>query len=299
MKKFVSVLLTLVSVICIALAFVGCGNERTEEEVKGRVYRLSYAYKDRGWLDENDLKSVACRQYDCYEMQENPYAGLYKQKTELSAKEETDFKKGYCDYYNHNNPREEAEPLEPSDIEITNYYGTYENNVVAEIKFSEGSVIAEDKLRIGGVDFIRDYNRDIYVFHYVEDWSAPIKVSGSLYDMSKAYEEGLLDENDLKSIACFCYDRNGKENPYSGTYVQPEQKLSKDQRGELKKAYLLQISKQPKADLEYVDIYKYFGTYNGCIVVGMDSDDCWIGTVPVTEIGGVTNVGWGGIYLYR
>lgn len=117
--------------------------------------------------------------------------------------------------------------------------------------------------------------------------------------MSKAYEEGLLDENDLKSIACFCYDRNGKENPYSGTYVQPEQKLSKDQRGELKKAYLLQISKQPKADLEYVDIYKYFGTYNGCIVVGMDSDDCWIGTVPVTEIGGVTNVGWGGIYLYR
>ncbi len=173
MKKFVSVLLTLVSVICIALAFVGCGNDQTEEEVKGRIYRLNYAYKDRGWLDENDLKSVACRQYDCYEMQENPYAGLYKQKTEISAKEEKDFKKGYCDYYNHNNPREEAEPLKPSDIEITNYYGTYENNVVAEIKFSEGSVIAEDKLRIGGVDFIRDYNRDIYVFHYVEDWSAP------------------------------------------------------------------------------------------------------------------------------
>ena len=296
MKKLVTVLLALVSVICMAFAFAGCGNGQTDEEVKGRIYGLRNAYRDMSWLDENDLKSVACRQYECYEMQENPYAGLYKQKTQLSAKEESDFKKVYCENYN-NDPGYKPELLDPSDIEITNYYGTYDGNVVVEVLFSEGSVIAEDKMHIGGVDFIWDYNRDIYVFHYIEDWSA-ITVTGRLHNMSKAYEEGLLDENDLKSIACFCYDRNGEENPYSGMYVQPEEKLSKEKRAELKQAYLNQIDRQPNADLEYVDIYKYFGTYNGHIVVGMDGYRCWSGYVPDTEIGGVTNVSWGGIYIF-
>lgn len=299
MKKFVSVLLSIASVICMAFAFGGCG-EQPEEEIKGRIIGLRYAYMDMGWLDENDLKSVACRQYDCYGMQENPYAGLYKQNTEISAKEEKDFKKVYCDFYNYNNNPQDAEPLKPSDIKLTNYYGTYEGNVVAEvIVFGEESMVAENKMRIGGVDFIYDYNRHIFVFHYIEDWPASVTVSGSLYDMSEAYEEGLLDGNDLKSIACFCYDRNNKENPYSGTYVQPEEKLSKDVRAELKKAYLNQIVKQPKADLEYVDIYKYFGTYNGFIVVGIVSDYDGCFPTPITEIGGVTNVGWGSIYLFH
>ncbi len=298
MKKLLAVLVALVSVICIAFAFVGCGNDQTEEvEVKGRITRLRNAYEDNGWLDDNDLKSIACRQYDCYGMQENPYAGLYKQKTEISTKEESDFKKGYCDKYN-NQPGNKPE-LEPSDIKITNYYGTYENNVVAEvIVFSEESLIAENKMHIGVVDFISDYNRDIYVFHYDEDWSAPITLTGTLFDMSMAYEEGLLDENDLKSIACFCYDFYNEKNPYKGAYVQPEEKLSKETRGELKKAYLWQIAKQPKGDLDYVNIYKYFGTYKGYIVVGMNGYDGCYGTA-VTEVYGVTNVNWGSIYLYH
>lgn len=299
MKKLVAVLLTIVSVICIAFSFAGCGNGQAEEEVKGRIYRLRNAYRDMSWLDENDLKSVACRQYDCYGIQENPYAGLYKQKTEISAKEERDFKKGYCDFYNYNNTRKDAEPLEPSDIELANYYGTYDGNVVAEVLYREGSSIAEEKRHIGGVDFIWDYNRDIYVFHYVEDLTTPITVRGVVYGVSRAYEEGWLDEDDLKSIACFCYDREGKENPYSGMYVQPEEKLSKEMRAEIKQAYLNVVEKQPKGDLEYVDIYKYFGTYNGYIVVGMEGNSCKIGYVPVTEIGGVTNDYWGSIYLYK
>ncbi|MDE6585752.1 MAG: hypothetical protein K2K80_03630 [Clostridia bacterium] len=300
MKKIVSVLLTLVSVICIAFACVGCNNVQPEEDVvKGRITGLRYAYREMGWLDENDLKSVACRQYDCYEMQENPYAGLFKQETQISAKEERDFKKVYCDYYNFNNRGTPAELLEPSDIEITNYYGTYDGNVVVEVRhFKEESVIAEDKTHIGGIEFLWDYQRDIYVLHYIDDLSAPVTVGGRLYDMGKAYEEGLLDENDLKSIACFCYDRYGEENPYSGTYVQPAEKLSKENRLELKQAYRNQIDKSPNADLEYVDIYKYFGTYNGYIVVGMDSDSCKFGTVLITEVGGVTNVGWNSIYVY-
>ena len=297
MKKFVSVLLALVSVICISFAFVGCGNSQAEE-VKGRIDRLRYAYENVSWLDENDLKSVACRQYECYEMQENPYAGLYKQKTEISAKEENDFKKVYCDYYNRNNTGKDAELLEPSDIEITNYYGTYDGNVVVEVIFvNEDSLIAEEKMHIGGVDFILDYNRSIFVLHYIEEWDVTVK--GSLYDIGRAYEQGLLDENDLKSIACFCYDRAGNENPYSGAYVQPEEKLSREQRAEIKQAYLNVIVKNQNADMEYVDIYKYFGTYNGNIVVGIvsDYDGCY-GTV-ITEIGGVTNVDWGSIYLFK
>ena len=298
-KKPISILLSLLMVICLSVAFVGCDNKPAGEdsdEAKACIYNIDFAY-ERGWIDEDDLKSIACRHYEIYGTEENPYAGMFTQKTEIELKAESDIKNVFCDKFN-NEDRYESKPIiEPSDVEIVNYYGTYEGNVVAEINY--GNAWYFNEKQVGGVVF-DDYKRDIYVLHYFENRAESVKVTGKIYDAATAYKNGWIDQKDLKSIACGYYEwRNSNENPYNGMYLKPQDKLSKETRNELKKAYLEQILQIQNVNLESAYINKYFGTYNGKIVVGIEDEYCKIGAVAIKEIDGITNQYWSNIYVYQ
>ncbi|MCI8988546.1 MAG: hypothetical protein HFK05_02210 [Clostridia bacterium] len=297
MKKLLTAFIFLISV-CLTFTFTSCGNKETNEDenVEGWMCSLRTAY-DNGLVDEDDLKSIACRQYECYGIEENPYAGAFAQSAQMSAKEERVFKKAYCEWRNRD--QRIGEDIEPSDVEIVNYYGIYDGNVAVEIKIGDEGEYIGRSAKVGGV-FISDYRRDIRIMHYVEYRKEPIYGSGRLYDIKTAYENGWLDEDDLKSISCYEYDRFGDgENPYSGLYVQPEEKLGREMKTEIKSVYLEQILKSSSDCLSDAYIYKYFGKYNGNIVVGMSDNMCRLGSVPLADVGGVSSINWKGIYVYR
>lgn len=110
-----------------------------------------------------------------------------------------------------------------------------------------------------------------------------VKVRGKFYSLEAAYENGWLNENDLKSIACYNNDFQGKDNPYSGMYEPPAEELGKDVGNELKQAYLSQIAEYPEGLLENVRINYYYGTYNGNIVIKIYSDYICIEPIDVEE----------------
>ena len=275
MKKFVSMLLSLICVVGVACSFVGCGDgtdDGDDGEVDASVYSLDSAY-ERGYLEEDDLKSIACRQYECYEMEENPYSGMFTQQAEISAKAEKDFKKIFVGKYEIENP---------SELEILNYYGTYGRNVVVEVN------TGFPHNYIGGVVFINDYTHNIYVLHYTEYRADNATVTGRLYNLKTAYENGWLGEDDLKSLACYYYGVDSEENPYSGLYTKPEDKLSREIKAELKDAYLRQVAETSSTRLDDASITKYYGTYNGNIVVSISWEaGCIYPNISDTEIGGV------------
>ena len=111
-----------------------------------------------------------------------------------------------------------------------------------------------------------------------------INVRGKYYSLQTAYSNGWLNEDDLKSIACYHNDFQKKENPYSGMYVPPAEGLSEDVENELKQAYLNQIAEYPDGLLENVLINYYYGTYNGNIVIKIYSNYICLEPIDVEEI---------------
>lgn len=98
MKKFLSILISIISVVFISFAFVGCDGE--EIEVRGKYYDLEEAYEN-GWLTEDDLKSVSCKFNDTfYSYEENPYSGMFTSTEELSEEIQIELKKAYQIYLN-------------------------------------------------------------------------------------------------------------------------------------------------------------------------------------------------------
>ena len=301
MKRLVTIILSLISAIGFAFAFTGCKDENTSdnEDVDVRIFDLRYAY-EAGYVDEFDLKSIACRQYECYGIEENPYAGTFTQSTHISAKEERFFKNKFSEWYNWN--LRAADNIEPSDVEIINYYGNYDGNVVAELNFKSASHIQQ----IDGVKFCHKDNLPIYVMHYVEYDSDSLLIEGRIQTLENAYERGWLTEDDLKSIACGYYDyMKYEENPYKGLYEKPTEKLSREMKTQLKISYLAQEIKTSTKCLDDAQITKYFGTYNGNVVAVMDyTGGCVYPNFsidPAREVGGVLfkNYSWCAIYIFH
>jgi len=96
---------------------------------------------------------------------------------------------------------------------------------------------------------------------------------GKIYGLKEAYELNYLTKEDLKSIA---YYYNGFDD--SGFTPKPKNPKSISKRNEklIKKAYLYDELKNPKLGIKKISIYKYYGTYNGCIVIGVtDTYNCY------------------------
>ena len=195
MKKILSIILTLMSVICIAFSFGGCGekqsgkqdNEKNREnqqtqgandkvdgdnnqsdekiEVKGKFYILETAYEN-GWLSENDLKSIACGYYELYQFDiysdyENLYSGMFDPQGELSKEKEKELKQAYL-----NQIVKESE-LSTDGVTIQFYYGTFNGNTVVGVLcnyFDEDKTVIEEYV-VGGVIFYSFTLDSILVYH--------------------------------------------------------------------------------------------------------------------------------------
>ena len=292
MKKFLFVFLSLISVICLSFAFVGCGDgQSSEDEPEGKLYRLAAAI-DEGWIDEFDLKSIACGYYEWLNIEANPYSGLYEKPTEqLSEEIQNKIKQAYFGRIDG--------------ITIPKYYGTYDGNIVVTLGFEDVNYdeLEGQDIAIDGIIFPELDLYPIRVYHCPEQKDPSLNVTGKLYNVKAACESELLNEKDLKSISCYNYDLyEDLENPYSGLYEPPTQKLSRETKQELKQAYLEQIDEYPDGELDGVKICKYIGEYNGNAVVVMFGYSCRIADYSTDEeIGGVTfcRGSWINTFVYK
>ena len=144
------------------------------------------------------------------------------------------------------------------------------------------------------------YEIQIRVF-FCHDKAPDEKVKGTLFDLEKAYKNGLIDEEDLKSIACGRYENfQDLENPYSGLYQKPQKGLSYETKLDLRKAYSEQIDRLSSA-FEEIKLYNYYGTYNGNIVVSLSGEGCYFPDNTDKNIGGVNFINnssdW--IFVYK
>ena len=92
---------------------------------------------------------------------------------------------------------------------------------------------------------------------------------GDFYNLITAYEEGLITKEDLKSIACYY---NGKEvDGFNPKPMNPE-KIDKRSQKLIKKMYLEKILDGKKTNINKVQIYNYYGNYNGNIALTISDD---------------------------
>lgn len=134
------------------------GNEKIE--VRGRFYLLEVAY-DNSWLNENDLKSIACS-YNDFQQKDNPYSGMYEQPTEaLSNDVENELKQAYL-----NQIAEYPDGL-LENVQINYYYGTYNGNIVIRI-YSDYLCIdpmIKEEVYIGSVTFKGYWDAQTWIYH--------------------------------------------------------------------------------------------------------------------------------------
>ena len=74
---------------------------------------------------------------------------------------------------------------------------------------------------------------------------------GEFYTLDEAYENGWLTQVDLKNIAYYYHTRYGETEHIDQSFVP--------------------TPKTPET-LDNIDISQYYGTYNGCVVIGIVSD---------------------------
>ncbi len=159
MRKLKVVIVALLLGIVAMFGIAGCSG--TQSELRGKYYSLQTTY-DNGWLNEDDLKSIACAYYNNSHYEDNPYSGLFDPNKELSVEMEKELKQAYLNQY--------AEYPDGSleYVNIIYYYGTYGGNVAVRIS---GYICIEppdnipEQTYIGGVIFKNFWGMDILVYH--------------------------------------------------------------------------------------------------------------------------------------
>ena len=88
---------------------------------------------------------------------------------------------------------------------------------------------------------------------------------GKFYTLQEAYNRELLTDSDLIKIAGY-YQGDVLGNKKD---LLPINLLHEKTRNQIVKCYLLNIINDSNVSNEYVNIYAYYGTYNGAIAVGI------------------------------
>ena len=101
------------------------------------------------------------------------------------------------------------------------------------------------------------------------------KSVGGFYTLDEAYGNGWLTQDDLKNIAFYYHTRYGETEHTDKTFVptpkMPET-LNEDMQNKIKRTYLDEVAMVPDGTFENIEIYQYYGTYNGCVAIGILSD---------------------------
>lgn len=96
---------------------------------------------------------------------------------------------------------------------------------------------------------------------------------GEFLRLNEAYESGYLTNEDLIIIAYdYNHGRNGNKEIISEDYTpkpKDPKELSNKIQKKIKQAYLSNIIKDNTLSDKYINIYAYYGTYNGAIAIGI------------------------------
>ena len=179
MKKLLTILLSLISVICIAFSFAACAESQTDgqqDEVndsenqtdgakseKGVFYTVTEAYEN-GYLNYQQLMSIAYHRNGGTEGNEAIMGGNYKllpiNPVELSTATENAIKQTYIDTF-----LKKYEEANIAEIHIENYYGTYKG-CVAVIMTSDyfGYTAAVWTETVDNVNIVYNYGNRIYIW---------------------------------------------------------------------------------------------------------------------------------------
>ena len=143
MRKLLLVLLSLISVICMAFSFGGCSEEQQKEVVDGEMgkfYSLQEAY-DNSWISKKNLKAIAK-----YHNKSKTYP------VALTDEEETAIKEAAAREVSsdaRNRPDAKAE-----DFVILKYYGNYNGYyaiIIQDTTTLAPAVMIDDWISIGDV----------------------------------------------------------------------------------------------------------------------------------------------------
>ena len=114
---------------------------------------------------------------------------------------------------------------------------------------------------------------------------------GQLYSVEEAYENGLINSEDLRDIAYYYHSARNKiyDEGYVPNPKNPEF-LDEETEKQIKITYLIDVIKMPELELDYIDLDDYYGAYRENIAVGIG--DHYFGydilIEPEYEIGGIT-----------
>lgn len=115
---------------------------------------------------------------------------------------------------------------------------------------------------------------------------------GKLVNLQEAYNSGLLNEQDLMSIAYYHGSLGGVIGTFVPTPKEPEN-LSAETTKTIRHIYFKTYVEQRVDDFDIlniddVEILVYYGTYNGAVVVRMKDNFGFIGLIREVIIAGIT-----------
>ena len=127
----------------------------------------------------------------------------------------------------------------------------------------------------------------------VDNQTAEQGAAGTFYTVTEAYEKGYLTREQVMSIAYYHNGGNSKNEDIMGEDYVPLPKapgeLSSETENAIKQVHLnFYYEDNDYAELSGVRIDRYYGTYNGCVVV-MTSDD-YSGTTGLEWIEEVADI---------
>lgn len=109
--------------------------------------------------------------------------------------------------------------------------------------------------------------------------------TGVFYSLKEAYAKKILTNEDLIKISDFYTEMQYDIKTQSESVGQ----LDKSTISQIKRSYLLNILKDTTIPDSYVNVYAYYGTYQGCIAIGVtDSYYCYdMVTIKEYQVGSV------------
>ena len=100
-------------------------------------------------------------------------------------------------------------------------------------------------------------------------WGCNNEKTGNFYTLREAYDKGLLLKEDLENIAY--YYNESEINNYNPIPKTPAV-IDKNTEKIIKEMYLEKILNNKNISVNLVNLYKYYGTYNGSIALSITDD---------------------------
>ncbi len=238
----------------------------------GEFSTLQRAY-NQGWVSKKAVKSI----HHYYTSKEEnvvidtTYA--ISELTSLSDLSVAITKQYYLDYYGFTNKT-------ISDVTISEYFGSYGADgeymamFIGGKGFGNGGIAdVETKTKIAGYTFVYPTSKTIDICYYNE-----------FTTLEKAYEKGWLTDYDIRDIYYYYTNANTRKS-VDNSYVPPAFVPLTDEKSlKIKQDFLLfhkDEAERYDSSIEDITISEYFGTYNGCSVMFIDTpwwcymDICW------------------------